>query len=215
MLKFLILLLWLLLSGCSGVFAQSPTLIPKAVHILPQFESVYQSVQERSDVPVVLPTTIPLEAQIPTSDGLKPYLPVPLTSEGKFENVYPQVVKASPDYYEISLDALPNCEEKRSCAFGVLAGEKLYTTTPTVQQLYQQAQAVDYQPVARSPETQGEVSLKSGITGYFVPFVCGANCDTSKIFWEQEGYRYWVGIRYASRATMIKMANSVILNQQD
>ncbi|WP_199333680.1 hypothetical protein [Oculatella sp. FACHB-28] len=59
----------------------------------------------------------------------------------------------------------------------------------------------------------GEVTLAQGIHGYFIPFVCGANCDTSKIIWEQNSYRYRVGIRMASKATMIRFANSVIENE--
>jgi hypothetical protein len=58
------------------------------------------------------------------------------------------------------------------------------------------------------------VSLAQGIQGYFLPFVCGANCDTSKVIWEQNGDRYTVGIRYASKATVIDFANSVIQNER-
>ena len=58
-----------------------------------------------------------------------------------------------------------------------------------------------------------QAQLSHGITGYFIPYVCGASCDTSKVFWEQSGYRYSVGIRMASQAAVVRMANSAIENE--
>lgn len=84
----------------------------------------------------------------------------------------------------------------------------------SIQAKYAFEQSPDFRPTERSPEAMGAVALARGITGYFVPFVCGANCDTSKVIWEQHGYRYKAGIRYATKATIVNFANSAILNEK-
>lgn len=58
----------------------------------------------------------------------------------------------------------------------------------------------------------GRVTLANGIKGYFIPYVCGANCDDSKVIWEQNGYRYLVGLKRGDKKTVIEMANSAIKN---
>ena len=112
-----------------------------------------------------------------------------------------------------SCDIAPNCQRSAHCTFGLLSGQQVYRDTASIQSEYAFENQPDFQPTGRSPEPMGEVTLAQGIQGYFVPFVCGANCDTSKVIWEQNNYRYQVGIRMASRATMIHFANSVIENE--
>jgi hypothetical protein len=94
-----------------------------------------------------------------------------------------------------------------------LSGQHLHPGDKSIQQDFAFEQAPDFQPVGRSPESMSEVTLAKGIHGYFIPFVCGANCDTSKVIWEQNGDRYKVGIRYASKTTVVELANSVIQNE--
>lgn len=180
------------------------------------FEPVVTQLRQQTSVPLVLPTRIPLDALVLVEGRPQPYLGVPLTAEGKFKGIYPFLLYTTPtDYYSISLDAKPDCRGAGACSFGLLSGQKLTPDTPSVAKEYAyQTEDPTYNPVGRSPEKAGPVSLAKGIQGYFVPFVCGANCDTSKVFWEQNGYRYMVGIRYASQKTMIDMANSAIENQE-
>jgi hypothetical protein len=56
----------------------------------------------------------------------------------------------------------------------------------------------------------GWVVLANGLTAYFIPYVCGANCDDSKVIWEQNGYRYLVGLKAEKKKTVVEMANSAI-----
>ncbi len=211
--QMLMVLSCLVLLGCTAVASQ-PEPIQGVQHVPPGFESVLKNLQKQTQVPVVLPTRIPTQALVEMGGKPQPYLGVELTEEGEFKGVYPFVLTTTPAAYEVSLDAESDCQGAGACSFGLLSGQKLMSNTPTVAQEYAyQSEDPTYNPIARSPEKPGPVSLSKGIKGYFVPYVCGANCDTSKVFWEQNGYRYMVGIRYASQKTMIEMANSAIANQ--
>ncbi len=210
----LLCILCSLLMSCSAT-AQEPAPIPGAQIVLPIFQPILEQLQRQTRIPVVLPTDIPTEAVVPESTG-KPqaYIAVPITQDGKFQHVYVHIIDAQPDRYEISLDATSTCQGQDSCSFGLLSAQQLHQGDQSVQAEYAFEQAPDFQPTGRSPEPIGEVALARGIPGYFVPFVCGANCDTAKVIWEQNGYRYKVGIRYAEKATVVHLANSVIQNEQ-
>lgn len=201
------------LSSCTAANGQDIPRIPGTQGVLPEFQSLLSTLQHQTQLAIVLPTVIPTDALVPPADHPKPYLNVPITPDGHFQQVVPHITVATPTHYEISLDATTDCQGDDSCSFGFLSGEQVFQDTPTVASLYAYELKPNSQPVARSPEAMGEVTLTGGITGFFIPFVCGANCDTSKIFWEQSGVRYGVGIRYGSQATLIVFANSVIQNE--
>ena len=203
-----------LLLGCSPVWAQAPAPIPSSQTVLPIFQPVFKQLQAHTQIPIVLPTSIPTDALILSRSRLQPYIDVPVTGKGQFQQVSVFVLSSTKDAYELSLDATPNCQGSDRCSFGLLSGQQVYQDTPAISSEYDFEKQPDFQPLARSPESMGEVALTGGITGYFVPFVCGASCDTSKVIWEQSGYRYRVGIRMASKAAMIHFANSIIQNER-
>lgn len=205
----------LVLFSCASVASQ-PAPVNGIRIVPPVFESVVPLMQKQTQVPLVLPTRIPTTALVPTDDKPQPYLGVQLTQDGHFKGIYPYIYSQTlgSSNYEISLDAEPDCQGAVACSFGLISGKQLTPDTPSVTDEYAyQTNDPTYNPIGRSPEKGGPVTLAKGLTGYFVPFVCGANCDTSKVFWEQNGYRYMVGIRYAKKKTMIDMANSAIENQ--
>ncbi len=202
------------LSGCTVANGQDIPRIPGVQTVLPEFQSLLPTLQQQTQLAIVLPTVIPTDALVPSDSGTTPYLNVPITADGHFQQVVPHLTVATPTHYEISLDATADCHGDDRCSFGFLSGEQVFQDTPTVASLYAYELKPDFQPVARSPEAMGTVALTGGITGFFIPFVCGANCDTSKIFWEQSGVRYGVGIRYGSQATLVTFANSVIQNER-
>lgn len=207
---------WLLVVGCTSAIAQE-TLIPGAKTVPAVFQPIVQQLQGQTQIPIVLPTQIPTDALVPFDEsqgGPQPYINVPITTDGKFQNVSAYVLDSSENAYTVTLDATPDCHGVDACSFGLVAAQQVYQDTPSVQSDYAFELAPDFQPIARSPEQQGEVQLAHDITGYFVPYVCGSTCDTSKMFWEQSGYRYEVGIRMASQAAMVRMANSAIENEQ-
>jgi hypothetical protein len=202
------------LSGCMAAQGRESSYIPGAQVVLPEFQSLLPTLQKQTQLPIVLPTVIPTDALVPSDSGPKPYLNVPITADGHFQRVVPHITVATPTHYEISLDATADCQGDDRCSFGWLSGEQVFQDTPNVASVYAYELEPDFQPVARSPEAMSEVALTGDITGFFIPFICGANCDTSKIFWEQSGIRYGVGIRYGSQATLIAFANSVIQNER-
>ena len=65
----------------------------------------------------------------------------------------------------------------------------------------------------QTPVLEGQpVALGDGIIGYFVEATCGANCSDATLTWEQDGYRYTVGIKARDKADLIEMANLAIAN---
>ncbi len=57
------------------------------------------------------------------------------------------------------------------------------------------------------------VSLAQGVRGCFVNATCGAVCSDSTLTWDQDGFRYTVGIKAEKLETLIKVANSAITKQ--
>ena len=205
----------LLVGSCTRAIA-FPGITPGAKVVLPVFEDVVGQLSGQTKVPIVLPTYIPTDALVPFSEaegGPQPYLNVPVGPDGQFEGIYVYVTGASSDHYDLSLDVTADCNGAGFCSFGILMAQRVYQGTPSVASEYAFELEPDFRPIMRSPEEQGEVQLAQGITGYFVPYVCGANCDTAKVFWKQQGYQYSVGIRMASKAAVVQMANSAINNE--
>lgn len=208
----IIILCLVLALGSTGCHQSRAIARPGVKEVLPQFELVYQKMTTTT-VPVALPTWIPLNAYYYTEAGRTFYLDVPVTAEGDFEGFWATVEDYRVDKYRIALNATENCSGAGYCSFGEFGAKKVYGDSPTVAQEYAFLDNPRFRPLLRSPEKGGSVELSQGLKGTFIPYVCGANCDTSKIFWELNGYRYWTGIRMASRDTLIKMANSMIDNQ--
>ena len=194
---FFLFVLALILVGCSA--SAQPDLILGANTVLPEFRGVLQILQQESEVPIVLPATLP-EAALPEIDG-------------ETQPFYSSVSTSNIDSYELSLDSTETCNGATYCAFGIISGEQLSAESQTVAEIYAFHLDPSYQPIKRSEEQMGPVSLAHSIEGYFVPWVCGASCDTAKVFWEQKGYRYRVGIRMADKATVVEIANSAINNE--
>ncbi|MEM1291132.1 MAG: hypothetical protein AAGH67_06650 [Cyanobacteria bacterium P01_H01_bin.162] len=194
-----ILLAALALGGCS-VSADSAAVLGAEV-VPPMFAEVYAQVERDSNIPMLLPTSIPeivLREQQP--DQSQPFF------------VSTDVIDV--DRYEVNLDAMAGCEGAGYCIFGIMGAERIMPGTPSVDEQYAYYLDPEYQPVQRSDEPIAEVQLANGLTGTFIPWVCGANCSTAKVYWQQEGIRYYIGIRGPiDQATVVEIANSMIENQ--
>jgi hypothetical protein len=61
----------------------------------------------------------------------------------------------------------------------------------------------------------GAVTLINGLRGYYLPPVCGWNCNSAyaSITWDQNGYRYSIDIKMARKAEVLKIVNAAIENQ--
>ena len=196
-----VLLLMALMYSCS-VHAESPSILGAEV-VPPVFQAVFAEIEAASDIPMLLPTEIPEEALRDPEPGQ----PQPF---------FVSIDVADIDRYEVNLDAIEDCYGAGYCTFGLMGAERITQTTPSVDEMYAFMLDPNYQPVMRSEEPISEVALSRGINGLFIPWVCGANCNAAKVYWEQAGIRYYVGIRGpVEKATVVAIANSMIENEPE
>lgn len=182
---------YLLLVSYAGT-AQSQQLIH------PVFQSILPPLEKKTLVPVVLPTYIPSE----TSDGTS--------------RLYANVTSLTSGGYTIILGYTSDCEGGNACRFGTISG---VATTPITPPLTAESEDFfdrdpRYKPRVRSKEKPGFITLALGVTGYFVPYTCGAFCSDSQLFWERNGYRYMLGVKAANSKVLVDMANSAISNSK-
>jgi hypothetical protein len=186
------------LAGCSARAQSDRTLGAEVVP--PVFGAVAAEVEAASSIPVLLPTSIPeVVLREPAS--------------GQDEPFYPSIARADRGGYDINLDAIDQCYGAGYCNFGVLGAIRLTADTPTVDEEYSFYLDPEYQPMMRSEEPITTVTLSGGLTGIFIPWVCGANCNAAKVFWEEQGIRYFVGIRSGRMRDVVAIANAMIENQ--
>lgn len=94
--------------------------------------------------------------------------------------------------YSYILGATPDCGGGTACRFGTFVAETPLQTP---------------QPIRGTPN-----ALANNLTGYFVPYTCGANCSDSTLTWQQGNVRYTIGLKTAKLEELIKAANSAITN---
>lgn len=156
------------------------------------FEPIVAVLESKTQVPLKLPTYIPGENSLD-----KPF--------------WANITQADSEHYLVTIGFTKDCEGGNYCRYGTVAGEKILPSTPTAQQSYEELiSQPDYKPLKQSPEKAATVKLAKDIEGYFVPYLCGANCDDAKVFWDEDTYRYLVGVKMGSKDELIQMANSAI-----
>lgn len=128
--------------------------------------------------------------------------------------VYPSINNTNPDGYDLALNLSSDCQGVSACRIGVMKG--LIRDGVKFDQVYKNPSAPNYKPISKSPNISRSVELNGGVPGQFIPYVCGANCTTSKIVWDQGNYRYVVGLAGMTvdpskeLEQLISMANSAI-----
>lgn len=121
--------------------------------------------------------------------------PTYFATEAETNPLYAIIERATPNGYELEVAFTPDCGGGNACRFGMVAGEKI---------------------ASGAKRLRGKtVKLSHGVEGYFVDAKCGANCTDSTLTWEQDGYRYTVGIKAANVETLTKVANSAIENSRE
>ncbi|GAP99622.1 hypothetical protein [Leptolyngbya sp. NIES-2104] len=163
--------------------------VPVEIAQLQSTTSIFESILEplrRTKIPLRLPTQISLK------------LPI-----------HAVLWNASSQSYQIALTTRPDCRSNY-CRNGLISAEKLLSNTPSIKSEYAFLNDPAFRPIERSPDPFGSISLASGIQGFFVPWVLGANYSDAKVIWEQSGYRYTVSLKKGDRQTLIDMANSAI-----
>jgi len=97
----------------------------------------------------------------------------------------------SPSAYEIQLAFTQDCSGGNACHYGIVSGRNL--------------RLGDRQPKGKP------VPLTNGLVGYFVDATCGAVCSDSTLTWNEDGYRYTVGLKAESLESLKKVAVSAIV----
>ncbi|MDJ1183419.1 hypothetical protein [Roseofilum casamattae] len=124
-------------------------------------------------------------------------LPVLLPSSVPQADGEPQVYAilegVSPSQYSTILGFTADCNGGNACRLGQIAADASALNVPVG------AEAVD---------------LDRGISGYFVPATCGANCSDAQLLWEYEGASYTIGLKAGQKRSLIEMANSAIATAQ-
>jgi hypothetical protein len=166
---------------------------------LPDTAALFTSLRpalERTAVPLRLPSYIPIDGQRQPNPQL-PQL-----------QVYAVLDKIQFDQgYQITLGYTPDCSGGNACRLGTLSGE--IKPHQSIKDTYDFMRDPNFKG-RRSQEAMAPVSLSRGIQGWFIPWICGANCNDAKVVWEENIYRYSVGIKLGDRASLVKMANSAI-----
>ncbi|NUN66907.1 hypothetical protein HCU40_19645 (plasmid) [Pseudanabaena biceps] len=145
------------------------------------------------------PTGVPL--RLPTKtfvSGAKPL------------QVYLDSDKPSANGYDISIGYRKGCDFANSCRIGSVEARRLSDRSPSLDKAHPPEPDVNGVIRHRSDEEAGSVSLAGGIQGYFVPWVCGASCNDAQVYWDENGFRYAVGIKVGNKNNLIQMANSAI-----
>ncbi|MBV9280061.1 MAG: hypothetical protein JOZ41_08275 [Chloroflexi bacterium] len=104
---------------------------------------------------------------------------------------YASIESVTPNRYSINLGLVPGCGGD-ACSLGSVEGETIARSTP---------------PLRGRP-----IVLPRHITGYFMPFRCGASCGESTIGWTLRGYRYTFGIKGGSLKQLKRMATSALVD---
>lgn len=167
------------------------------LHIVdPTFRLCAVDLLQVSEVPVVLPPVIP---QGLDDRQLHAYLELPLTNL---------------DHYKIGLTWFPKEFYQANVAY--FEGEKLTSKSPSLLAKYQEEVSSLQSPHFTSQRREsGRVDLARGVTGYYLPAACGANClgAYSSIIWDQQGYRYRIAIKMGQKAQVVEIVNTAIENQ--
>jgi hypothetical protein len=133
--------------------------------------------------------------------GVPPMLPHAFPVEEGLPEVVAHMLTMDEGEYELSLDYGVDCQGAGACHYGAMAGMKVDSGTPIETSSFpfilEDAQVVD---------------LAHGITGYFVPAVCGANCDDARLWWIYDGYEYMLGLKAGRYEDVLALANAAIVN---
>ena len=133
--------------------------------------------------------------------GVPPMMPPGFPVEEGLPEVVAFMLTMEDGQYEVSLDFGVDCHGVGACHYGSMAGMKVDSDVPVGSSSF---------PFAL--EDAQVVALAHGITGYYVPAVCGANCDDARLWWIYEGYEYMLGLKAGRYEDVVALANAAIIN---
>lgn len=201
----------LMLFGLRSPGAAESQAVPLSFH---RQNEIVALVQQRTNVPLVLPTQIPAA-----------YAP-DLEKSTRDQTVYQDRLRAYAEVqandagYWLTIDYVEDCGGARVCTAGFVSGSVIDDTVPPLDailkdpdqarnsKICKQFAPQDYQ---RRPALE-RVTLQQGIQGIIVPYSCGANFGDTQVIWDVNEHRYTIGLKHGSKADLILIANSAIRN---
>ena len=154
---------------------------------------------QMTGIPLRLPNYIPEIGQRLKDDN----------SRNQRLSVYAHLDEATANRYEITIGHSPTCTGGNVCRLGTIAATRITKGTPSIVEQYAFMKDPKFLG-RRSKEPMSSVKLNQNLTGTFVPWICGANCNDAKVVWDEGQYRYSVGLKVGDRDSLIQMANSSI-----
>ena len=192
--------------GWSGTlpFTQDYYIDVKSISAQPFAYTLEVIIPPTSSAGQVFPQVEPFpfgEMQSIVFTGVPPMLPPEFPVEGGLPDLVPFMLTMDEGEYEFTLDYGRDCHGAGACHYGSMAGMKVDSGTPVETSSFpfilEDAQVVD---------------LAYGITGYFIPAVCGANCDDARLWWIYDGYEYMLGLKAGRYEDVLALANGAIVN---
>lgn len=142
--------------------------------------AVYSATARETDVPLRVPSMIPLNSQAAPSE------------------YWAFSIAPSSDRYSISFDRAVDCTNVNECSFAVASGKVRTDTDQSLASL-----------LARTDVNGAEdITLENGTSAVYVPFREGMYAP-AYVYWDVGEYRYAIGLYMASKSDVIAMANSV------
>jgi hypothetical protein len=184
-----------LCSGNSDAYLKLPL---KTVD--PAFRPCAAELLKLTQVPLILP---PNASKTSNGERLYAFFYTPFTNANQ---------------YSLGLTWTPDAFSQYHGQSASFYGEKLTAKSPTLAAYFKKRSAgIRFSPFYQSYQKElGSVSLSHGITGYYIPAVCGVNCHAAYglVLWDQGGYRYEIGIKMGKKAAVLKIVNAAIENQR-
>jgi hypothetical protein len=165
----------------------------------PVFRPCAVSLLDRTKIPLMLPPDVAKIHQS-SSEPLTHYAYVDVTENG----------------YSIGLTYDPRDHYQLNQA--LFSGEIITDNSPSLSAYYEESlSGIRSWKVSsgRVEAEMGAVTLANSVQGYYIPWVCGANCHSaySSVIWDQNGYRYSISIKMGKKAAVLKIVNAAIKNQ--
>jgi hypothetical protein len=136
------------------------------------------------------PVFRPIIPQLRRATRIQILLPKYVPGANEAYKLYAIIDNVTPRKYELLLGYAPDCNGGSACRLGTLTAESVIRSTPKL--------------IGR------RYVLANGSNAYFVDFKCGANCSDATLTWRRQGVQYTIGLKAGDRASLVRMANSLV-----
>lgn len=104
----------------------------------------------------------------------------------------------------------PDCPAAAlSCTIAITSATPLQQTQGSIEQEFPPLDPEIRSHLSRvSPDSRCWVTLSNGQSVFFNPWVLGASMGFAQVIWDENGYRYTIGLKGGDRAWLLQMADT-------